>query len=179
MKLLVRIDSREKSVDIKEADGHFILTIDGRERIIDCRSAGHSDYLSLIIDNKSYLVESAPIRFEDGAYFVNVYGRHYELDVLDERLLASRQAAAVVMDTGPYVLVAPMPGLILDVRVRVGDTVAAGTPTVIMEAMKMQNELSAEIGGVVKAVHVAPRDTVESQAPLIEIERHDESEENG
>jgi biotin carboxyl carrier protein len=177
MKLLVRIDSQEKAVEIREVDGRYVLTIDGAERVVDCRNAGHRDYLSLIIDNKSHLVESAPIKFEEGTYFVNVYGRRYELDVLDERLVASRQAAAVVSDTGPHIIAAPMPGLIVDVRVRVGDTIAPGTPIVIMEAMKMQNELTSEVGGVVKAINVAPSDTVESQAPLVEIERSRESKE--
>ena len=65
----------------------------------------------------------------------------------------------------------PMPGLIVEVRVKVGDSVTAGSPVAIMEAMKMQNELVSEVNGIVKTVNVQPRDAVESQAPLIEIER--------
>lgn len=171
MKLLVRIESQEKAVEIHEEDDHYVVVIDGNKRIVDCRSAGHPDYLSMIIDNKSHLVESAPIKFEDGRYYANIYGRRYELDVLDERLVATRQAAAVVTETGPYVISSPMPGLIVDVRVEVGDEIEAGSPVVIMEAMKMQNELTSEVAGVVKAVHVGPNDAVESQLPLVEIER--------
>ncbi len=64
-----------------------------------------------------------------------------------------------------------MPGLIVDVRVHVGDRVRAGSAVVVMEAMKMLNELLCEVDGIVKAVNVKPRDSVESQAPLIEVTR--------
>ena len=64
-----------------------------------------------------------------------------------------------------------MPGLIVDVRVSPGDRVTAGSPVVVMEAMKMQNELLCEVDGIVKTVNIKPGDTVESQALLLEIER--------
>ena len=54
---------------------------------------------------------------------------------------------------------------------KAGDRVTVGTALVIMEAMKMQNEFVCAVGGVVREVNVTRRDTVESQAPLIEIER--------
>jgi biotin carboxyl carrier protein len=98
-------------------------------------------------------------------------GRHYDVDVLDELLVAVRDAEGRAVDSGDYSLTSPMPGLILDVKVEVGDRVGVGDPVVIMEAMKMQNELASEVGGVVKEVHVAPRQTVDSQAPLVTIER--------
>jgi biotin carboxyl carrier protein len=173
MKLVVRLESQEKTVEIEERDGHYVLVIDGETRVVDCQSAGHRDFLSLIIDNKSHLVESAPVRFEEGTYYANISGRRYDVEVLDERLVATRQATALVKDTGPHVIASPMPGLIVDVRVKVGDTVSAGSAIVIMEAMKMQNELVSDVDGVVKAINVEPQDTVDSQTPLIEIERAD------
>jgi biotin carboxyl carrier protein len=171
MKLWVRIESRERQVEIDKEDGTYVLKVDGEPRIVDCHSAGHRDYLSLIIDNKSHLVECAPIRFEEGKYYANVDGRRYEVDVLDERLLATRQAAEATQETGPYIIASPMPGLIVDVRVKVGDTVTAGSAIVIMEAMKMQNELIAEFDGVVRAINIQTNDAVDSQTPLVEIER--------
>lgn len=171
MKFWVRIESREHEVSVERVDGVYAVAVNGDLKMVDCHSAGHQDYLSLIIDNKSYLVECAPVRFEDGKYFANIGGRRYDVDVLDERLLASRQASATLKETGPYVLMSPMPGLIVDVRVKVGDTVKAGSAVVIMEAMKMQNELVSEVDGVVRAIRISPNDAVDSQAPLVEIER--------
>ncbi len=86
-------------------------------------------------------------------------------------LIATRQAGALAKEDGPYVIASPMPGLIVDIRVKIGDKVKKGTPVAIMEAMKMQNELVSEIEGTVTAINVDPQDAVESQAPLIEIER--------
>jgi len=171
MKLWVRIESQEKEVVIEKRDGIYEMTVDGEPARVDCRSAGHRDYLSLIINNKSHLVEVAPVRFEEGKYYANIDGRRYDFEVLDERLLASRQATASVKHTGPYIIASPMPGLIVDVCVKVGDTVSAGSAVVIMEAMKMQNELVCEVDGIVRAINVDANDAVDSQTPLIEIER--------
>jgi biotin carboxyl carrier protein len=171
MKFWIRVESQEKRVNVEEKDGRYRVEIDGQIRDVDCRTAGHRDYLSLIIDNKSYLIESAPLKVDEGKYYANISGRRYNLEVLDERLIATRQAGSTATEDGPYVIASPMPGLIVDVRVKVGDRVSKGSPVAIMEAMKMQNELVSEIEGTVTSVNVNPKDAVESQAPLIEIER--------
>lgn len=170
MKFWVRIESEEKRVSVEEKDGLFVVDVDGTTHLIDCRSAGHRDYLSLIINNKSHLVESAPINIDEGRYYVNVSGRRYDVEVLDERLVATRKAVATVGGGGTHVVTSPMPGLILDVKVKVGDEIKAGTPVVVMEAMKMQNELISEVDGVVKEIRIEAQQAVDSQTPLIEIE---------
>ncbi len=170
MKLLVRIESQEKAVEIHEEDDHYVVVIDGNKRIVDCRSAGHPDYLSMIIDNKSHFVESAAINADEGKYYTVINGRRFNVDVLDERLVAARQIGAASVQSGMHTVTSPMPGLILDVRVEVGDRVKAGSPLIIMEAMKMQNELVSEVDGIVREVAVRENDTVESLTALIEIE---------
>jgi len=171
MKLIVRIDSREKYVKIIEVDGCYKINIDGREKIVDCRNFGHKDYFSLLIDHKSYLIESAAINENEGKYYASVMGRHYDLEVLNELLLAAMKARGTAEVSGDYVVAAPMPGLIIDIKVSEGDHVAAGSSVVIMEAMKMQNALISEVEGIVKEVYVSPNDSVESQAPLVLVEK--------
>ncbi len=171
MKFWVKVDSQEKRIEIKENDGIYIVEIDGRPRRVDCRQGGHRDYLSLIVDDRSYLVESVPVKAEEGKYTASLYGRRYDLEVLDQRLLAARQVKAPVREDGPAVIKSPMPGLIVDVPVKVGDGVKAGSTVVVLEAMKMQNELISDADGTVSSVHVKPGVTVESQAVLVEIER--------
>ena len=171
MKFGVKVESQEQRVNIEEQDGTYIVEVDGHRHAVDCRTAGHTDYLSLIIDNKSYLVESAPLNVDEGKYYANISGRRYDVEVLDERLIATRQAGVPVKNDGPHVIFSPMPGLIVEVRVKVGDRVTAGLPVAIMEAMKMQNQLVSEVDGVVTAVNVQSQDAVESQTPLIQIER--------
>ncbi|HMI42929.1 MAG TPA: biotin/lipoyl-containing protein, partial [Gemmatimonadaceae bacterium] len=68
---------------------------------------------------------------------------------------------------GPAPILAPMPGLIVPVNVKVGDTVEAGQGVVVMEAMKMENELRATAAGVVKSVEVAAGTAVEKGALLV------------
>ena len=105
-----------------------------------------------------------------GLYTLSIDGRRFAVEALDERtrtirdLSAAGQAAA-----GPAPLVAPMPGLIVRVNVQPGDAVSAGQGLVVMEAMKMENELRATAAGTVKAVHVAPGATVDKGALLVEI----------
>jgi pyruvate carboxylase subunit B len=105
-----------------------------------------------------------------GQYTLSIDGRRFEVDALDERTHAIRQlSAAAAAPTGPAPLIAPMPGLIVRVTVVPGDNVKAGQGLVVMEAMKMENELRAAAPGVVKAVHVAPGTAVERGATLVEL----------
>jgi len=171
MKFVVRINEQEKSVVVNESNGYYDIKLDGKPYRVDCRYFGDKDYLSLLINNKSYLIESAAVRPDRGMYYARVMGRHYDVEVLDELLAAVRESEGSVQDDGDHVVISPMPGLILEIKVGVGDEVEAGTPVAVMEAMKMQNELTTEASGTVKEIRVAPRDTVDSQAPLVVIER--------
>jgi biotin carboxyl carrier protein len=171
MKFVVRIADEEKSIVVNENNGFYDIELDGKPYRVDCQNFGDGNFLSLLINNKSYLIESGPVKAEDGRYYARVMGRHYDVDVLDELLVAVRDAAGGAEDTGDYNMTSPMPGLILDVRVNVGDRVDAGDPVVIMEAMKMQNELVSDVRGIVKEIHVHPKQTVDSQAHLVTIER--------
>ena len=171
MKFVIRVSGEERTVVIDRHNGLYNVEIDGRTVTVDCAHFGDTGYLSMLIDHQSYLIESAPTDAARGQYYARVMGRHYDLEVLDDLLLAVRDAEVETEHHGAYTVAAPMPGLIVDIKVKEGDHVAAGTPVVIMEAMKMQNELTTRVGGVVKTIHVSERDSVDSQTPLVEIER--------
>jgi biotin carboxyl carrier protein len=112
-----------------------------------------------------------PIRMDEGPSSAAVAGRRRDPELLDERLIPARPTGRPTGPDVPAVVRSPMPGLIVEVRVKVGDRVRAGSAVVVMEAMKMRNELCGEVDGVVKAVYVKPLDSVESRAPLIEVAR--------
>ena len=106
-----------------------------------------------------------------GRYTLSIDGRRHDVEALDERTHAIRQlSAATAAPTGPAPLVAPMPGLIVRVNVAVGDTVKAGQGLVVMEAMKMENELRSGSAGLVKAVRATPGTAVERGATLVELD---------
>ena len=106
-----------------------------------------------------------------GRYTLWVDGFRFEVEAMDERTRAIRElSAATAKPAGPAPLVAPMPGMIVRVNVGAGDEVRAGQGLVVMEAMKMENELRAAAEGTVKRVHVAPGTAVEKGAMLLELE---------
>jgi len=106
-----------------------------------------------------------------GRYFLWIDGYRYEAEALDERRRALRDlSGASAGPTGPAPIVAPMPGLIVRVNVAPGDTVEAGQGVVVMEAMKMENELRATSPGKVRSVEVSPGTAVEKGALLVALE---------
>jgi pyruvate carboxylase subunit B len=106
-----------------------------------------------------------------GEYTLWIDGYRFQVDALDERTRAIRElTAGAAGPAGPRPLVAPMPGLIVRVHVAVGDRVETGMPLVVMEAMKMENELRAPASGVVRFIPAAPGTAVEKGAVLVELE---------
>jgi biotin carboxyl carrier protein len=106
-----------------------------------------------------------------GRYTLWVDGYRFETEALDERTRAIRDvSAANAAPSGPAPILAPMPGLVIRISVNPGDQVEAGQGVVVMEAMKMENELRATTAGTVKAVKVVPGTAVERGALLVELE---------
>ena len=106
-----------------------------------------------------------------GTYSLWLDGFRYEVEALDERTRAIRElAGASAGATGPAPLKAPMPGMIVRVAVQPGDAVVPGQSLIVMEAMKMENELRATVAATVKAVHAQPGTAVEKGALLLELE---------
>lgn len=105
-----------------------------------------------------------------GQYSIWTDSHRFEVEALDERRRTIRDMSGMrVGRTGPAPLLAPMPGLVVRVDVQPGDIVQAGQPLVVMEAMKMENELRSTSGGVVRAVRVQPGAAVEKGATLVEL----------
>jgi pyruvate carboxylase subunit B len=106
-----------------------------------------------------------------GSYTLWLDGYRFDVEALDERARVIRELSRTSSaPTGPAPLVAPMPGLIVRVAVKPGDDVRAGQGLVVMEAMKMENELRAVAAGRVKTVQAQPGMAVEKGALLVELE---------
>jgi pyruvate carboxylase subunit B len=106
-----------------------------------------------------------------GRFSLWVDGYRFEAEALDERRRALRDlTGAAAGPSGPAPIVAPMPGLIVRINVAAGDTVEAGQGVVVMEAMKMENELRATAAGKVRSVDVTPGTAVEKGALLVSLE---------
>lgn len=106
-----------------------------------------------------------------GRYTLDIDGHRYHVEALGERARAIQELAArSAPPAGPAPVIAPMPGLVVRVNVAVGDVVVAGQGVLVMEAMKMENELRASAAATVKAVRVTQGTAVEKGAVLIELE---------
>lgn len=121
-------------------------------------------HLSILLDGASYNVE---VEHFDDIYQVTVRGEVYNFRVADEREISS---SAVEQTGGLHRITAPMPGMVVDVGVSVGDAVEAGQNILVLEAMKMQNELTSPVSGVVTSIGVNPGNSVNSGDLLLEIE---------
>ncbi|HXC26093.1 MAG TPA: biotin/lipoyl-containing protein [Gemmatimonadaceae bacterium] len=105
-----------------------------------------------------------------GMYTLDIDGHTYTAEAIDERTRAIRDMTAKsAAAAGPAPLKAPMPGLIVRINVAPGDQVQTGQGLVVMEAMKMENELRASANGIVKAIHVTVGAAVEKGTLLIEL----------
>jgi len=123
---------------------------------------------SLIVDGKSYQMSFSRV---EGEYEVLISGHRFKMRVLTERdwkleKIAPKQGA----QTGPFTVKAPMPGLVKSVLVAQGDEIAQGSRLVILEAMKMENEITALRAGRVSEVHVQAGNVVEGGRALLTIE---------
>ena len=164
----------------------YIVSVNGRRTTIEL-GTGEVELEGRTIPVSLANVEGTPVRLVHvgdkvhrvivrqragrGCYTLWLDGFTYEIEALDERTRTIRDlTAAQSGPAGPAPLVAPMPGLIVRVSVEPGDIVAPGQGLVVMEAMKMENELRAAGAGRVRAVHAKPGEAVNKGALLVELE---------
>ena len=153
-------------VGLREAgEGVYEITIDGRTVHVDAVRSGPTIY-SVIEDGLQFeaMVD------EKGAhgFDVLVAGRIFHLESLDERTRLLSQSAAPVL-SGPQTVTAEMPGKVVKIVAPAGAKVTDGQGVVIVEAMKMENEIPSPIAGVVKEVSVSEGQTVEAGALLFTV----------
>lgn len=165
MKYVSTIDGKEYIVEIID-DRH--ISLDGRVVEVDFESIDEQPVFSLIVDGKSY--ESYVYHGED-ALEVMVKGRLYQALVEDERARRLRAASGGgAAQSGPFQLKAPMPGLVVAVPVSEGQEVKEGDVLLILESMKMQNELKSPRDGVIGRVYVAAGDSVDQRQKMLSVE---------
>ncbi len=168
MKYYVEIEGREYEVEI-EGDS---IRLDGRPVSVDLKKVG-THLWHLLVDGRSQTLR-ARRTVERGCWELEVTGRPLRSLALDERHRAIRElTGAGEAASGPYKVLAPMPGLIVAVEVRKDEVVEPGQGLVVIEAMKMENELKALGAGQVTDVLVAAGQAVNKGDLLVVIEPGD------
>jgi biotin carboxyl carrier protein len=157
-------------------DRRYVVDVSGEEVSVDGRAVAarleirlSAPLQQLQVDGR---IEPLALRWADGRWRIHLHGRVWTVEVLDERARQLRELSGRGR-TGSSggVVKAPMPGLILRLEVEEGQQVARGRGLVVLEAMKMENEIRAPDDGVVARIHVRPGTAVEKGAPLVELRR--------
>ena len=163
MAYIVNIDKQEFKVDIRKAQEGYTALVDDAEKVIEVARA-ERDQLTLIVDNRPYVV------ILESDEQVRVNGETYSVSVLDEQIQKLIKASPEKFQKKELAVKAVMPGLVIDVLVKEGDSVKAGDALLVVEAMKMQNEVKTPKQGCVKRVLAQKGKTVNSGDELVIIE---------
>lgn len=162
MKYFTTIKDQEFVVEI-EQDGR--ITVNGETYTIDFQQLPSSGMVSLLLNNASY---EGVVEERDDQWEALIRGELYTAKVEDERayrLAKARGSGSSV--TGEVAVKSPMPGIIVAVPVKVGDSVKKGEKVVILESMKMENELRSPRDGLILQVHVQKGASVEKDQALV------------
>jgi biotin carboxyl carrier protein len=167
MKYITTVGDQEYEVEILSERQ---VRVNDNVYAVDFEALSGQPVFSLLVDGGSY--QAHIIEGDDEATLqVLLRGTLYNARVEDEREKRLKTAAgSSVAEAGDFVLKAPMPGLIVDVPVKEGDEVSEGDILVILESMKMQNELKAPKDGKVSRVQVSTGDSVEQRQAMVSLE---------
>lgn len=159
------LKGNQHKVEIEKHNDSYQITVDGKPYTVDARFVNSPNTLSLIINMKCYEVT---VRNSGKVVHVSTGGEEFELELTSLREQAARRPEPTIV--AHKEIRAPMPGIILSVEVEENDTVEAGQPLLVIEAMKMQNEIASPGKARVSRVFVSPGDVVESKQTLIALD---------
>jgi biotin carboxyl carrier protein len=168
MKLKATISEKNYEVTVEERGDQTIATVEGREYVLNVRESTSGDLL-ILEGSEIYncLVGENPKRRQ--AFEVHVGPGSYEVSIVDPKRLRSSQAATG-HNQGAARITAPMPGKVVRLLVAEGAEIEAGAGVVVVEAMKMQNEMKAPKSGKVLSLNASPGATVNAGDVLAIIE---------
>jgi acetyl/propionyl-CoA carboxylase alpha subunit len=164
MKYITTVEDRQFLVEIID-EKH--ISVDGKVYEVDFESVSGQPVYSLIVDGKSH---ESYVAAGDHDWQVLIRGRLFPVTVEDEREKRLRSAAGGgVAETGEFHLRAPMPGLVVAILVEESQAVKKGQVLLILESMKMQNELKSPRDGTVGRLRVKAGETVEQKQTLLSV----------
>ena len=166
MKYFVKIDGTEREVDVRlQEPSVYLCQIDGQPSFVVHATARHGR-LHLVDDRQSRDV-SVSLRSRD----LSSGGHRHRVQVESQRLRSLKESSgSTAEDAKDGVVASPMPGRVVKNLVKEGDAVSRGQGVVVVEAMKMENELKAPAEGIIKRLFAQDGDLVDAGAPLVEID---------
>lgn len=168
MKLKAQLNDQEHTLTIEHVDDLTIVQVDGRKYELDIREPVENQYL-ILADTRVYECSVSGSRIAHDKLEVSLRGHAYPVRIIDPKRLRSGQTSERHHHEATEIA-APMPGKVVRVLVEVGTEVRQGGGIVVVEAMKMQNEMKAPRAGVVVSIKVSPGDTVNAGDVLAVVE---------
>lgn len=165
MKLKAIVGELEEDLLLKFEDGRVSAKIGDRVYSLDVREIEPDSYMFFLNAN----VHGCRVSGSKNTFDVNIHGRSYSVTIIDPKRLRSGQNS----DRHPHgaaEILAPMPGKVVRVQTEAGATVEKGVGVVVVEAMKMQNEMKSPRDGIVVSINVKPGDTVNAGDVLAVVE---------
>ncbi|SRR6266404_678544 len=168
MKYKAQLLDSERAISLDIAAESATADIDGRHYEIELRQFGGGEYL-LNSGSNVYKCRVEGKHDSNNSFAVVLRGTSYQITIIDPKRLRSARSSAA-HDHGSAEIISPMPGKVVRVLVEAGATVKAGAGIIVVEAMKMQNEMKAPKAGVVVSVNAEPGATVNAGDVLAVIE---------
>jgi pyruvate carboxylase subunit B len=165
MRYFVTVGEREVEVDLTGPEPR----VNGVPVRAELSGTAGTAVRHLLTDGRSHAFLAEPGQ-RRGRWRLSFGSTRFALDAVDERTRAIREMTGDAEEEGVKTVIAPMPGLVVKVEVEVGEQVRTGQGVIIVEAMKMENELKAPADGVVARIEVAVGQTVDKGATLIVLE---------
>jgi biotin carboxyl carrier protein len=167
MRYIAWIDNKQYEMEVELRNGKHVVKLGGKKYEVDLRRLPGSPVYSMLIAGKSY---EADVR-RDGEWLnVSVQGEAYRISVKEKLWATAACTTTKSSQSGIHQLKTPMPGLVVEIRTRVGEKVQEGQALMVIEAMKMQNELCARADGTVKEIRVKEQDAVDPTTVLLVVE---------
>ena len=166
MKFVVLWEGKTIPVEIEKRNGEYCLTLMGKRLTVNAiRPDQHT--LSLLVDGKSYEVG---LEKRGNSFSIHFYDDTIAMELFEARKFKAKEVTKKANLEGPFKVVSPMPGKIVKIAVKENSSVREGDSLIIMEAMKMQNELKAPRTGIVKQIHVKEGEPVLPLQTLVILE---------
>jgi biotin carboxyl carrier protein len=167
MKYVININGRDYNVEYDESRAS-VIRLNGDEMTFDMQQGVHPQNVSLILDNHSLMFW---IEKNEEGYHAHCLGRDFNISVEDEK---TRHLKSILKASGDRSIAgtvkASMPGMVVKIFADVGDAVKKGQGLLIVEAMKMENEVKSPVDGIIKQVRVEPLQAVDKGDVLMILE---------
>jgi biotin carboxyl carrier protein len=164
MEMEFNIDEKIYQLNLEFKDGQYRINLADREYVVDS-SLTSDNCLSLLVNGKAFTVYFAEA---DGKSYFSIGGEQFCIQEAKSESVRASEADSSAVGEAP-VAASPMPGKVVKILVKEGNQVEKGQGLVIVEAMKMENEIKSPVKGTVEKINFKPGDLVDAAQPILEI----------